>query len=253
MDTGGETVRRDVGNTPSAEDAIRVLPRRILGTAVVFGSVAFASAGWSSGPAGRRLALMLLRTMTRLGPFLTGFRGERGFTIGKNVLGMPYLQYVNGPPGPSLSFSHGDGRLYGAMCGGGCVGIDVAFPEEFSGQYPLWRAFGPEELARVLNLSSHDTATAAALIWSVKEAAVKATGTGFNLTDPLSVRVGPPRAVEWGILFEVWAEEPIKVRAAKEGRGWLSLAVARPPHISPPLTIHTITGTLSPSQQPHER
>ncbi|MGB5618084.1 MAG: 4'-phosphopantetheinyl transferase superfamily protein [Desulfobacterales bacterium] len=63
----------------------------------------------------------------------------------------------------------------------------------------------PEELDCVRALGRKNTARAAALIWSLKEAAVKATGTGFNCYDPLEVRVANPRPGGQGILFDVWA------------------------------------------------
>jgi len=67
----------------------------------------------------------------------------------------------------------------------------------------------PEELDCVRVLVHKNTARAAALIWSLiwslKEAAVKATGTGFNCYDPLEVRVANPRPGGQGILFDVWA------------------------------------------------
>ena len=129
--------------------------------------------------------------------------------------------------GPSLSFSHGEGRLWAAMCSQGSVGIDVAYPEEFTGGYPFARAFRPEELDCARALCHNDTARGAALIWSVKEASVKATGAGFNLFDPLEVRVANPLLRGQGILFEVSAGGPISAWARTEGRGWLAVALAQ--------------------------
>jgi hypothetical protein len=72
--------------------------------------------------------------------------------------------------------------------------------------------------------ASADRARGAALIWSVKEASVKATGAGFHLFDPLEVRVGFSLCREQGILFEVSAGRPISACARAEGRGWVSVA-----------------------------
>jgi phosphopantetheinyl transferase len=112
------------------------------------------------------------------------------------------------------------------MSGRGSVGIDVAYPEEFADGYPFARAFRPEELDYARALFHNDTARGAALIWAAKEASVKATGAGFNLFDPLEVRVGTPLVREQGILFEVWADRPVSVWVRPEGRGWLSVALA---------------------------
>jgi phosphopantetheinyl transferase len=125
-----------------------------------------------------------------------------------------------------LSFSHGNGRLWAAMSGRGSVGIDVAYPEEFRGAYPFGRAFSAEEMACAGALCPGDTARGAALMWAVKEAAVKATGAGFNFFDPLEVRVGPPLYKEQCVLFEVTADRPISTWVRTEGKGWLSVALA---------------------------
>jgi phosphopantetheinyl transferase (holo-ACP synthase) len=102
----------------------------------------------------------------------------------------------------------------------------VAYPEEFTDGYPLARAFRPEELDWARALCRNDTARGAALIWSAKEAAVKATGAGFNLFDPLEVRAENPIFRQRGILFEVLADRTIPVWARTEDRGWLSVALA---------------------------
>jgi phosphopantetheinyl transferase len=113
------------------------------------------------------------------------------------------------------------------MCSRGSVGIDVAYPEEFADGYPFARAFTPDELDCARMLCHNDTARGAALIWSAKEASVKATGAAFNLIDPLEVRVGSPLFREQGILFEVLAGQPISAWARTEGRGWLCVAMAQ--------------------------
>jgi phosphopantetheinyl transferase len=125
-----------------------------------------------------------------------------------------------------LSFSHGKGRLWAAMSGRGNVGIDAAYPEEFVGAYPFHRAFSNEELDCAKALCPNDRARGAALMWAAKEASVKATGAGFNLFDPLEVRVGTPFVREMGILFDVLADRPVSVWVRPEGRGWLAVALA---------------------------
>ncbi len=185
-------------------------------------SVVFAFTQLRRG-AGTCLAYMLMRAMARLDPRWRIPPDKNTLTLQKSTLGMPCL-LLGEKPGPSVSFSHGEGRIWAAMCGTGSVGIDVAYPEEFAGDYPFTRAFRPEELDFARDLCHNDTSRGAALIWSAKEAAVKATGAGFNRFDPREVRVGVPLFKEQGILFEVLADRPISTWAKTEGRGWLSVA-----------------------------
>jgi phosphopantetheinyl transferase len=153
-------------------------------------------------------------------------RAENQLNLKKSALGAPRL-FLADKPGPSLSFSHGKGCLWSAMSGKGRTGIDVAYPEDFAGDYPLARAFRPEELDCARTLSHDDTARGAALIWSAKEASVKAMETGFNRFDPLDVRVGNPLFREQGILFEVLTDRPVSAWVRSEDRGWLALALAQ--------------------------
>ena len=187
------------------------------------GSVLIASAPSVQG-AGQHLALVLLQALARLDPRWSGTDEDR-LTIHKGALGGPRL-FVGDREGPSLSFSHGKGRLWAAMTGRGNVGIDVAYPEEFAGAYPFHRAFSAEERDCAEALCPNDTARGAALMWAAKEASVKATGAGFNFLDPLEVRVGTPLVREQGVLFEVLADRPISAWVRTEGRGWLSVALA---------------------------
>jgi phosphopantetheinyl transferase len=166
---------------------------------------------------------MLLRTLGRLDPGSSASPHEKTLTFYKGALGRPCL-LLGDEQGPSLSFSHGEGRLWAAMCSEGSVGIDVAYPDEFDGGYPFSRAFNPEELDWAGGLFHKDRARGAALIWSVKEASVKATGVGFHLFDPLDVRVEISLFREQGILFEVSAGRPISACTRAQGRGWVSVA-----------------------------
>lgn len=171
------------------------------------------------------LAFRLLRALAWLDPRWSAPPDESALTLHKSALGGPCL-FLMGERGPSLSFSHGEGRLWAAMSGTGAVGIDVAYPEEFAGVYPFARAFRAEELEYVRALCPNDTVRGAALVWSAKEASVKAIGAGFNLLDPLEVRVGNPSVTEQGIFFEVSAGRSVSAWVRKEDHGWLSLAFA---------------------------
>ena len=200
-----------------AHAKIHTLPCHILGHSVVFASTE------SRRGAKHNLTLMLLRTLGRLDPGSSASPHEKALTFYKGALGRPCL-LLGDKQGPSLSFSHGEGRLWAAMCSEGSVGIDVAYPDEFDGSYPFSRAFNPEELDCAGGLCHKDRARGAALIWSVKEASVKATGAGFHLFDPLDVRVEISLSRDQGILFEVSVDRHISACARAEGSGWVSVA-----------------------------
>ena len=186
------------------------------------GSVLFASTKSAPG-AGSRLALTLMRALARLDPHWSLSQDESALTLHKSSFGAPRL-LLGDRQGPSLSFSHGRERLWAALCSTGGVGIDMAYPEEFADGYPFARAFRPEEMDWARELCHNDTGRGAALIWSAKEASVKATGYGFNRFDPLQVRVGAPLVKEQGFRFEVLADRPITAWARTEDTGWLCVA-----------------------------
>lgn len=204
---------------PLGQRTIYALPPSVLGASVVYTSAP------SRQEAGPCLALALLRALARLDPRWSAPADESKLILHKSALGGPHLR-VGDREGPFLSFSHGKGLLWAAMSGRRSVGIDVAYPEEFTGDYPFARAFTTEELDSARTLCPDDTARGAALMWAAKEASVKATGAGFNSFDPLEVRVGTPLFREQGILFEVRADRPISTWVRTEGRGWLSVALA---------------------------
>jgi len=98
--------------------------------------------------------------------------------------------------GPAISFSKGGGHLWAALCGDESdIGIDVAGPDEFKREfqrdYPFHRVFHPQELQHTLRLVGGDLEKASALLWSIKEAVVKALGCGFHLVDPRQITVYP--------------------------------------------------------------
>jgi phosphopantetheinyl transferase len=106
-------------------------------------------------------------------------------------LGRPHL--LSGEyRGPAISFSEGAGRIWAALSGDESdIGIDVAGSDEFRGSYPYSRVFHPEELEHALSLAGGDMEKASALLWSIKEAVVKALGCAFHLVDPRQITVYP--------------------------------------------------------------
>jgi len=139
------------------------------------------------------------------------------------ALGQPRL-FLGGQPGPAVSFSQAAGRIYAAITCTGQVGVDAAMPAEFEAGYPMARAFRSAELDWAKSLSGGATAGAAALLWALKEAAVKALGVGFHFLDPLAVEVLSPSPWQGGIRVWVKAGRIIPAWARPEAGGWLALA-----------------------------
>ena len=87
-------------------------------------------------------------------------------------------------------------------------------------------------------LTSGDLKKASALLWSVKEAAVKALGCAFHLVDPLQICVYPSAAEKDGwytftvsllgkalVRFRMMAGRRIVVRSLFQEDMWLSIAL----------------------------
>jgi hypothetical protein len=139
------------------------------------------------------------------------------------ALGQPRL-ILDGQPGPAVSFSQAAGRIYAALTPTGQVGVDAAMPAEFEPGYPMARVFRPAELDWARPLSGGDTAGAAALLWALKEAAVKALGVGFHFLDPLAVEAFSPRPWQGWVRVLVKARQILPVWARPEAGGWLAIA-----------------------------
>jgi len=130
-----------------------------------------------------------------LQPFGFGHAGNDSarlpIQVVKGQLGRPHL-LVGGRPGPAISFCQGEANLFAGLCADGSdIGIDAAHPREFQANYPLNRVFHPKELDHALTMVNGKIEAAAALLWSVKEAVVKALGCAFHLMNPRQMMVYP--------------------------------------------------------------
>jgi phosphopantetheinyl transferase (holo-ACP synthase) len=140
--------------------------------------------------------------------------------------------------GPAISFSESGGAVWAALCGDeSYIGIDVAEADEFQGDYPFHRVFNAEEFQQAVRLAGGDVQKASALLWSIKEAVVKALGCGFHLVELRDICVHP--AVEEGgeYTFPVClsrkalerlpmiAGRSLWVRSLPQAKGWLSIAL----------------------------
>ena len=160
----------------------------------------------------------------------------------RGPLGRPHL-LLGEYRGPAISFSEGGGKVWAALSGDASdIGIDVAGADEFPGEYPFSRVFHPEELEHALSLADGDQGRASALLWSVKEAVVKALGCAFHLVDPRQITVYPSAngaaGVDEGYAFPVGlsgkalmrfpmaAGRTLWVRSFPQRKMWLSIALS---------------------------
>jgi len=165
-------------------------------------------------------------------------RCSSSIALSHGSLGRPVL-YVDGRKGPSVSFSHVHGIVWAAMgLGSVGVGIDAAHGNEFQHSYPFDRAFHRDELLLCIGRCRNNRQEAAAMLWSVKEAAAKALGCGFHLLDPLDLRVDPSSEADStsAVLVRVGQTAADKapcltcthvaVRIFRDSDYWVSVAVA---------------------------
>lgn len=153
------------------------------------------------------------------------------------LLGRPHL-LLGEYRGPAISFSEGGGRVWAALCGDESdIGIDAAGADEFQREYPFHRVFHPQELRHALRLAGGNLEDASALLWSIKEAVVKALGCAFHLVDPRQITVYPPAGEDGGghtfpvglsgkalVRFPMAASRSLWVRSLPQGKMWLSIA-----------------------------
>ena len=163
-------------------------------------------------------------------------------------LGQPHL-LVDGSPGPAISFSWCAGRLFAALgTPDTLIGLDAASPEEFTGPYPCERVFNPAEWQAAIPLTGGNREETAALLWSAKEAVVKALGCGFRFFGPRRLRLEFQSLGEHGPLWRGHLPAPAAGQAPRAIQDivptasirlpqvWLSLACIQAPAENPDLT-----------------
>lgn len=193
------------------------------------------------GETKRKLALFLWSQRIKMlytDPQAEKIRSE-ALSLKTGELGRPYLT-LDGRNGPSISFSYCAGILWACMAGVEMnVGIDAARAGEFQTGYPYSRAIDPEEMAHALATETGDVPEAAALLWSAKEAAVKALGCGFHLLSPRDVTLVPisGESIERRYALHLAdsarsrlrkrAEIDMEVIASRRSGFWISVALSR--------------------------
>ncbi|MFZ5453366.1 MAG: 4'-phosphopantetheinyl transferase family protein [Thermodesulfobacteriota bacterium] len=163
----------------------------------------------------------------------------RELSLVQNRWGKPHL-LLDGAPGPGVSFSWSAGAWWAALgTTSSWIGLDAASPYEFTGAYPVHKVFRTGEWQAATSLTGGDREEAAALLWSAKEAVVKARGCGYHFCGPRQIRVestgkgdhGPcwrgyleapgPDPAPWG------SQEVLAVASIRLHQVWLSVAWMR--------------------------
>jgi phosphopantetheinyl transferase len=199
-----------------------------------------------AGEKHRLISILWDHLMAMESPLWKRFQSSNGAALPIQVvcgqLGRPQL-LLGEYRGPAISFSEGGGKVWAALCGDESdIGIDVAGTDEFQREYPFHRVFQAPELQQALRLAGGDMERAAALLWSIKEAVVKALGGAFHLVDPQQITVYPSRGEEGGYTFPVGlsrkalvrfplaASHSLWVRSLPLAKMWLSIALLNGPH-----------------------
>lgn len=150
-----------------------------------------------------------------------------GLCLGRTDLGQPVLLAANGRSlSCSVSFTSLGGQLWVAVSAAPGLGVDVTAAAEFAPPYPEDRVFAPGERLAALDLCPVAPADALSLLWSLKEAAAKALGTGFHRVEPIELIAAAFQPTPQGLVCEVRA--PVMILPAIAERlpgGWLSVAV----------------------------
>jgi len=173
-------------------------------------------------------------------PHRKGGQAALPIRVERGALGRPRL-LLGEYRGPAISFSEGGGSVWAALCGDESdIGIDVAGSDEFRGAYPFSRVFHPDELQHAMKLAGEDLGEASALLWSVKEAVVKALGCAFHLVDPLQITVHPAAGEAEGnggytfpvslsgkalLRFPMAANRSLWVHSFPQSKMWISIAL----------------------------
>ena len=158
--------------------------------------------------------------------------------LAHDLWGKPFLLGPS-PFLPAISFSYAPDCLWGALGHPGVhLGLDVAEAAEFPPSYPVHRLGKAEEWREMAGLAPGGPGEAAALLWSAKEAAVKALGCGYHGIGPRQIDLLPqPGGLEPLLFlahldssakprFSPLAEVKVSVAVYRRKRFWLALGVA---------------------------
>ncbi len=131
----------------------------------------------------------LIRALINTSLAITDFDSIR---LSRNRLGKPLL-ILDDDKHLGFSCSYLGDKIWVAVADSNIpVGVDAAAPNEFMNNYPFEHAFSKNECERIR--SNTDQIGYAARLWSMKEAIVKAMGTGFHCLNPSEIDIDPELA-----------------------------------------------------------
>lgn len=145
---------------------------------------------------------------------------EEDVKIKKDTYGCPGLPLEDS----TISFSHCGDLLWAAVGKSVQLGIDVATPLEFIGNYPFHRVFQANEMSLMQQLCQSKT-NSAAFLWTCKEAVAKVLGTGFTTIEPIDIRVTSYTPCQWGYMVEVQTKKQHRVAISPLQNHWIAVAV----------------------------
>lgn len=144
-------------------------------------------------------------------------------TIAADPDGAPYVSLDGARLPPSLSISHSHGTAFCALCAepGAAVGADIEFVEPRAPEF-VRDFFTTQEMAAVEALAPTERDEAVTLLWSAKEAVLKALREGLRVDTrqveitlqgalsgaewaPLAVTLHPELAVRFPGTWTAWA------------------------------------------------
>ncbi len=185
------------------------------------GPLVFGSLPYEPG-ARLRLAAVLLERLGELTPAWAGAAAGR-LSLTQTYLGQPRL-WVDGRPGPGVSFSQAGPRLWGAVAAQGRVGLEL-IPRSWRPPAPRPDAPGLLEAARLLARLGGEPQEALALLWALGGAALKALGVGRRYTAPDQLAISSPTLWPGGLRCAVRVGGLVPALARREGPYWLALAL----------------------------
>ncbi|WAC08008.1 MAG: 4'-phosphopantetheinyl transferase superfamily protein [Thermodesulfobacteriota bacterium] len=189
----------------------------------------------------RLVSFLLDRLVAMEGPLWKYCHSTNGaafpIQVVRDPLGRPHL-LLGEDRGPAISFSEGGGKVWAALSGDESdIGIDVAGTDEFNRKYPFHRVFHVQELQHALRLADGNLEKASAMLWSIKEAVVKALGCAFHLVYPRQIYIYPSIGDDGGytfpvglsgnalVRFPIAAGRSLWVLSLPQKKMWLSIAL----------------------------
>ena len=147
---------------------------------------------------------------------------EHDISLSADSLGSPRLS-TSLPVALDVSFSYCRDRIWAVIALDYPIGIDVENKESFSSSYPLSRVFSKREQLKFSEIAACRSSAAAAL-WTCKEAVAKSMKSGFNTIDPRDLSIGKIKRIHDRFYIEILADRKYSAVVEEELHCWRSIA-----------------------------